>query len=160
MTAQSLMNKFSWYYKRPDLALKYLRIVYQGAINRIALLDVRRTGKTSFLLNDFYGVAIENGFVPVYANLWAEPDNPAKAILSAVSKTLQALQSDPASTLSNIAKSEVKKVEVGNTLLGKLAVEFDHKKIEAPSGSDLTQINVLLAELAAQCDDKAILIHR
>ncbi|MCJ8272732.1 MAG: hypothetical protein MJK04_25465 [Psychrosphaera sp.] len=152
------MKKVDWHFNRTDLALKYLRIVYQGAINRIALLDVRRTGKTSFLLKDFFPTALEQGFVPIYINLWSDPDNPALTIRTAIEKALTALSKNPKSTLSDIATTEVKKLEVGSSLFGKMAVEFSDKKAKAATQSDLIQISETLARLAAKCGDKAILI--
>jgi hypothetical protein len=152
------MKKVDWHFGRTDLALKYLKIVYQGAMNRIALLDVRRTGKTSFLLKDFFPTALEQGFVPIYVNLWSDPDNPALTILSAIEKTLATLQTNPKSTLRNIAKTEVKKVEVGSSVFGKVALEFSDKKANAATESNLIKISETLARLALECGDKAILI--
>ncbi|MFT4926901.1 MAG: hypothetical protein ACI8WB_003001, partial [Phenylobacterium sp.] len=153
-----MMKKLNWHFGRTELALKYLKIVYQGAINRIALLDVRRTGKKSFLLKDFFPTALDQGFTPIYINLWSDPDNPALTILSAIEKTLAALETNPKSVLKDIASTEVKKVEVGSSLFGKMALEFSDKKAAAASDSELIQISEVLARLAVKCGDKAILI--
>lgn len=152
------MKKVNWHFDRTELALKYLKIVYQGAINRIALLDVRRTGKTSFLLKDFFPAALAQEFIPVYINLWSDPDNPARTILSAIEKTLTTVQTNPISSLSDIANTEVKKIEVGSSVFGKMALEFSDKQAKTATASELNQISETLAQLAAQCGDRAILI--
>lgn len=152
------MKKIDWHFERKALATHYLKTVYQGAINRIALLDVRRTGKTSFLLKDLYPVALENGFVPVYINLWTESENPATLIVSSIEQTLRAYKDKSSNTLKDIANTQIKKVEVGNSLLGKVAMEFDAKRAVEASQSDLLAINSALAELVKHCGDKVLII--
>jgi len=152
------MKKIDWHYHRQALAHSYLKNVYQGSVGRIALLDVRRTGKTSFLLNDFFPEAINNGFIPIYVNLWLEPENPALAIISAIEKTLNVLKDSARSKLKSIANTEIKKIEVGNTLIGRIGVEFTKKNAVHPTQSQLLAINTGFANLAKQGDGKVVLI--
>lgn len=152
------MKRINWHFERKALAKDYLEVVYQGAINRIALLDVRRTGKTSFLLKDFYPVALENGFVPVYVNLWIDPANPAMAIVNAIKSALEALDDTTTGKLKKLANANIRKVEVGNSVMGKIGVDFSDKDVAAVTSSDLVVINALIEEFATKCDDKAVLI--
>jgi len=152
------MKKINWHYPREKLANEYLKIVYQGAINRIALLDVRRTGKTSFLLKDFFPEAIKNDFVPVYINLWLEPENPTLAIITALEQTLAVLAKESKNALLDIAKTQVTKIEFGNSFLGKVGVEFSDDKVIKATETQLSAINKNLARLVSQVGDKLILI--
>ncbi|CAH9049722.1 hypothetical protein PSECIP111951_00011 [Pseudoalteromonas holothuriae] len=152
------MKKVNWHFQRKDLAESYLQTVYQGAMSRIALLDVRRTGKTTFLLKDLYPIAIENGFIPVYINLWGEPESPTVAITQALNNTLSILDETLKSKLSELANSEVKKLEVGNNVFGKAIIEFSDKHAHKPSESELFKIGQLVEALFNKCGDKAIII--
>ena len=152
------MKKLNWHFERKSLAEDYLKIVYQGAINRIALLDVRRTGKTSFLLKDFFPVALKHKFVPIYINLWLDPVNPSTAIISSIRSTLDALDETSSVKLKNLAATNIRKIEVGNSLIGKLGVEFADSEVKTVNSSDLLEINTLIEKLVNKCGDKAILI--
>ncbi|WP_440056691.1 hypothetical protein ACSLBF_17575 (plasmid) [Pseudoalteromonas sp. T1lg65] len=153
-----MMKKINWHFQRQALAESYLQTVYQGAISRIALLDVRRTGKTTFLLKDLYPIAIENGFIPVYINLWGEPDNPTLAITQALNNTLIALNETVKGKLTELAKSEIKKLEVGNNVFGKATIEFSDKNALKPSESDLFKIGQFIEALFNKCGDKIVII--
>lgn len=152
------MKKVNWHFQRRALAESYLKTVYQGAMNRIALLDIRRTGKTTFLLKDLFPIALDNGFVPVYINLWAEPENPAMAITQALNNTLSALNHSLKGKLSEIASTEIRKLEVGNNVFGKATVEFSDKNAHKPSESELYKITQLLEVLFDKCADKGLII--
>jgi hypothetical protein len=110
------MKKVNWHFQRKALAESYLQTLYQGAVSRIALLDVRRTGKTTFLLKDLFPIALENGFVPIYINLWSEPDNPTLAITQNLNHALLVLDDKVTSKLREVANTEIKKLEVGNNV--------------------------------------------
>ncbi|OHU84348.1 MULTISPECIES: hypothetical protein [Pseudoalteromonas] len=152
------MKKINWHFQRKALAESYLQTVYQGAVSRIALLDVRRTGKTTFLLKDLYPIALDNGFIPVYVNLWGEPENPTLAITQALSSTLNVLNQSVKGKLSDIANSEIKKLEVGNNVFGKATIEFSDSNAHKPSQSELYKINQLVEALFNKCGDKALII--
>ncbi|NOU52314.1 hypothetical protein HG263_17430 [Pseudoalteromonas sp. JBTF-M23] len=152
------MKKVNWHFQRKTLAESYLQTVYQGAMSRIALLDVRRTGKTTFLLKDLYPIALENGFIPVYINLWGEPDSPTLAITQALNNTLNALNETVTGKLSELANSEIKKLEVGNNVFGKATIEFSDKNAHKPSESELFKIGQLVEALFNKCGDKALII--
>lgn len=152
------MQKVNWHFSRQALAHDYLKTVYQGAVNRIALLDVRRTGKTSFLLKDFFPEALDNGFTPVYVNLWLEPENPALSIVSAIEQTISVVRQGKTSTLTNIAQTQIQKLEIGNSLLGKVALDFSPSNATPANQNLLTAINTSLADLVSLAGDKIVLI--
>jgi len=152
------MKKVNWHFQRKALAESYLKTVYQGAVSRIALLDVRRTGKTTFLLKDLFPIALDNGFVPVYINLWAEPEDPALAITQALSSTLSVVNESFKGKLSEIARTEVRKLEVGNNVFGKATIEFSDKKAHKPSESELYKITQLVEALFNKCGEKGLII--
>lgn len=152
------MKKVNWHFQRRDLAESYLRTVYQGAVSRIALLDVRRTGKTTFLLKDLYPIALENDFIPIYINLWAEPENPALAITHALNQAISLFNENLTGRLKDIATSEIKKLEVGNNLFGKAAIEFSDKAVKKVQDSELHKINELMKTLFSLWGDKVLII--
>jgi hypothetical protein len=76
-----MMKKVNWHFSRTDLALKYLKIVYQGAINRIARCT--QDWQNIIFTKKFLSDSIRARFIPIYINLWSDPDNPALTILSA-----------------------------------------------------------------------------
>lgn len=152
------MKKVNWHYKRHELARSYLQTLYQGAVSRIALLDVRRTGKTTFLLKDLFPIALKNDFAPVYINLWSEPENPVLAINLGLQSALSALANNAKGKLRDIASAEIKKLEVGNNVFGKASIEFSEASANKPRKSELYQITQLIEALHRQCGDKALLI--
>jgi hypothetical protein len=152
------MKKVNWHFQRKALAESYLQTLYQGAVSRIALLDVRRTGKTTFLLKDLFPIALENGFVPIYINLWSEPDNPTLAITQNLNHALLVLDDKVTSKLREVANTEIKKLEVGNNVFGKATIEFSDKRSHQPSQSELYKIGQLVATLFEKCGDKSVII--
>lgn len=90
---------------RPRLAAQMAQQLLQpGALDEafrsgLFLSGLRRTGKTTFLLNDLIPSLEKAGALVIYVDLWSDPQvSPAKLVHAAVRETLQALAS-PASSL-------------------------------------------------------------
>ena len=98
------MKTVEWHFSRTELADIYLRNVGLGPIARMAMLGVRRIGKTAFLLNDLGPRAIELGFYPVYINMWANLAAPQEHILNMLDEYLHALQTDTKVSVANLLK--------------------------------------------------------
>ncbi|NIB43485.1 hypothetical protein HBA55_28005 [Pseudomaricurvus alkylphenolicus] len=136
-------SPIDWHYARPELAQTYLTSVTQGIMTRMALLGVRRVGKTEFLLRDFCPVALDNGYLPIYMNLWSEPEQPHLTVLQALQSTLAAEGTDK---IKQVLSTEVRKLELGNSLLGKVGMEFAGSA-EKASSQELLTIGTCIAEL-------------
>jgi diguanylate cyclase (GGDEF)-like protein len=101
-----------WHFARPQLAQSYLDMLTKGAGDPIALQCPRRWGKTTFLLNEMSGVAIDRGFLCVYIDVWQNRSD----VLSAINYGLQEAIDDlevPNSTVARRLKTTVKKVGAG-----------------------------------------------
>lgn len=149
------MSDINWHYPRKDLAKRYLDGVTSGIMNRIALLGVRRVGKTEFLLHDLYPLAMKAGYLPIYINLWASPEAPHEAIANALQKALSS--KGERSALVSVLSAEIRKLEVGNNTFGKLGMEFDGKAPAIPA-SDLIAIADLLEQLVTNKKLKPLLM--
>ncbi|GGO76730.1 hypothetical protein GCM10011348_04630 [Marinobacterium nitratireducens] len=149
------MSVIDWHYPRRELAERYLQGVTQGIMNRIALLGVRRVGKTEFLLRDFCPLALEQGYLPIYANLWASPEHPHETIIEALKAALSGLKDRK--RIKSVLASEVKKLEVGNSLIGKMGFEFNSPlPIIAPGV--LTHVGQLLSQLVETPNCRPLLV--
>lgn len=150
------MQKIDWHYSRTPLALQYLESLYQGPLNKITLLDVRRTGKTMFLLNDMHDVALENGFLPIYVNLWQNTDDPTGNIIRELSLVLESGDDD--SAIANRRRMHLTKVEVGNRALGKMVFEQDNQQAIEATADQLQTLKVLIEDVIDKYGDKVLLM--
>lgn len=98
-------------FPRPEIAARMTQqLLHPGALEEafrsgLFLSGLRRTGKTTFLLNDLIPALEQAGALVIYIDLWSDPQaSPAKLVHGAVRKTLQALES-PASTLMQKLKA-------------------------------------------------------
>ena len=71
-------------YRRPELAAQMVRpllnpgVLDEGLRSGLFLSGLRRTGKTTFLLNDLIPALEEAGALVVYVDLWSDTQtNPA-----------------------------------------------------------------------------------
>lgn len=149
------MSRIDWHYPRRDLAKRYLTGVTQGMMNRIALLGVRRVGKTEFLLRDLCPLALEEGYLPVYINLWASPEYPHETVIAALQTALTGRKDKR--RIRDALSNEVKKLEVGNSLIGKLGFEFEGAVATIEPGV-LTRIGQLVQQLVDTPNVKPLLI--
>lgn len=150
------MKKIDWHYPRKELAQRYLESLYSGPLNKITLLDVRRTGKTTFLLNDMFDVALENGFVPLYVNLWQNPDDPTQSIIDAFDLVINANDIDV--SVSRSRELNLKKVEVGNSMFGKATFESDPVSVVSSTPQQLQQISTLVRQVISAYGDKVLIM--
>jgi len=95
--------------RRPQLAQSYLALLRAQPGRPIALFAPRRVGKTYFLDGDLAPAAQNEGFLPVYADLWLNRAAPLGAINHALEEALDDV-SVPKSAAGKIAKTPVKKL--------------------------------------------------
>ena len=146
------MKPINWYFNRAALADNYLKSVGLGPIPRIALLGVRRIGKTAFLLNDVAPKAIESGFFPVYINMWANLSAPQEHILNTLNDYINIQKSGSVGSISALLSSEVKKLDIN---LGIIKASVDTNVPAKPVGtSNIEEINRLLKKLVKLTADK------
>lgn len=142
------MKKINWYFERKDLAQRYLEHIGLGPISRIAILGVRRIGKTAFLLNDVAPRSIELGFYPVYINMWADLSSPQDEIIYTLQNYIAAFESghvDNLNSVSQLLKSEVRKLDIN---LGLIKASIDTSTpIKSVTKSQITEINKLIKTL-------------
>lgn len=152
------MKPLDWHYKRPELAEGYLKQVGLGPVFRIALLGVRRIGKTAFLIKDIIPKAEELGFHPVYINMWDNRDAPHETIISKLNDHIKALSSSSKESIKQLMKSEVTKFEI-NAGVAKATIDTSTVKPQLVSPSHVTQISDALIRLNKLSDaaDKRLL---
>ena len=152
------MKPLDWHYKRPKLAEGYLKQVGLGPVFRIALLGVRRIGKTAFLIKDIIPKAEELGFHPVYINMWDNRDAPHETIISKLNDHIKALSSSSKESIKQLMKSEVTKFEI-NAGVAKATIDTSTVKPQLVSPSHVTQISDALIRLNKLADaaDKRLL---
>ncbi|MFT4926528.1 MAG: hypothetical protein ACI8WB_002626 [Phenylobacterium sp.] len=153
------MKPVNWYFNRATLAENYLKSVGLSPIPRIALLGVRRIGKTAFLLNDIAPKAIELGFFPVYVNMWANLSAPQEHILNTFNDYIDSQKSGIAGSVSELLSSEVKKLDINLGII-KASVDTSIPAKPVPT-SQIEEINHLLKKLvnlAAEKDQRLLFI--
>src|SRR4051812_46351726 len=105
-------------YCRPELAeqmagqLLHPGVLDEGLRSGLFLSGLRRTGKTTFLINDLIPALEGAGALVIYVDLWTDPRaNPATLVQGAITKTLAELAT-PASKLLQKLKA-ITGVDVG-----------------------------------------------
>jgi hypothetical protein len=105
-------------YRRPELAAQMARqllapgVLDEGLRSGLFLSGLRRTGKTTFLLNDLIPALEAAGALVIYVDLWSDTQtSPAALVLAAVRKTLSELQTPSSSVLRKLQR--VSGVDVG-----------------------------------------------
>lgn len=152
------MKPLDWHYKRPALAERYLMQVGLGPVFRVALLGVRRIGKTAFLIKDIIPKAEELNFHPVYINMWDNKEAPHETIISRLNDHISALASSSKESVKSLFKSEVSKFEI-NAGVAKATIDTASVKPKLVSPSHITQISDALIKLnqLAEAADKRLL---
>ena len=56
-----------WHFPRRDDAGKIIGTLNVGLVSAVAIIEPRRPGKTTFLLDDLQPTALEAGMLPIYA---------------------------------------------------------------------------------------------
>jgi len=144
-------------YRRPELAAQMAKqllhpgVLDEGLRSGLFLSGLRRTGKTTFLLNDLIPALEEAGALVIYVDLWSDTQtSPAALVLSAVKKTLTELQTPASSLLQKLKR-------VGGADLGAFGFKFGFKldSVGAEGGTTLAQA---LAEVVDQAKTDVVLI--
>ncbi|SHO57467.1 ATP-binding protein [Vibrio quintilis] len=138
------MKPINWHYPRAELAQQYLTTIGRGPVSRLALLGVRRIGKTAFLLHDVCEQAIALKFLPVYINLWDNPDAPQDVIIHTLQRYLASLDEKGLESVRELLASEVTKLEVN---FGIIQLSADMQPSPSVPASALTLIGNLFRRL-------------
>lgn len=98
-------------YRRPALAAQMAKqllnpgVLDEGLRSGLFLSGLRRTGKTTFLLNDLIPALEEAQALVIYVDLWSDTQtSPAALVLAAVRKTLADLQTPASSILRTLKR--------------------------------------------------------
>lgn len=144
-------------YRRPDLAAQMAKqllhpgVLDEGLRSGLFLSGLRRTGKTTFLVNDLIPALEEAGALVIYVDLWSDTQSsPATLVLAAVKKALAELQTPASSALKRLKR-------VSGVDLGVLSFKFGFKldSLGTPGGTTLAQA---LREVVDQAKTDVVLI--
>ena len=144
-------------YRRPELAAQMARqllnpgVLDEGLRSGLFLSGLRRTGKTTFLLNDLIPALEEAGAIVIYADLWSDTQtSPAVLVLAAIRKTLAELQSPTSSILQKLKR-------VGGADASAFGFKFGFKldSVGAAGGPTLAQA---LTDVVDQAKTNVVLI--
>ncbi|HDS1778876.1 TPA: hypothetical protein QEM49_003404 [Pseudomonas putida] len=102
----------------------------------------RRTGKSTFLNNDFIPECVQRGWLPVYVDLWSDRDAaPAQLISGAIGAALARFEGALARTAK---KAGVDKINLLRTL------SWDFTRPQLPAGTTLAQALAVLHQVSGQ----------
>lgn len=144
-------------YGRPQLAAQMAEqllrpgVLDEGLRSGLFLSGLRRTGKTTFLLNDLIPALERAGALVVYVDLWSDTrTSPAALTLTAVKKTLAELQTPASRLLQKLQR-------VGSADVGDFGFKFGFKldSVGAEGGTTLAQA---LMEVVDQVKTDVVLI--
>ncbi len=80
-------------------------VLDEGLRSGLFLSGRRRTGKTTFLLNDLIPALAEAGALVIYVDLWSDTQtNPAVLVLTAIKETLAELQTPASNILQKLKR--------------------------------------------------------
>lgn len=145
----------NWYFKRTELAEKYLKIFEVGISSNLAIIAPRRKGKTLFVLQDISELAWGEKFFPIYASLWQNINSPHEGIILALEEAVEALNKK--TSLTRLFNTKIKKTSVGNELIGKMEIEFANEPQEA-TNSEVTRIDQLLTTIQKKAKNRTVLL--
>jgi len=144
-------------YRRSSLAAQMARqllapgVLDEGLRSGLFLSGLRRTGKTTFLLNDLIPTLEDAGAVVIYVDLWSNTQtSPAALVLAAVGKALAELQAPASKMLQKLQR-------VGGAELGAFGFKFGFKldSLGTEGGTTLAQA---LTEVVDQAKTNVVLI--
>ncbi|WP_176508630.1 MULTISPECIES: hypothetical protein [Pseudomonas] len=102
----------------------------------------RRTGKSTFLNNDFIPECVQRGWLPVYVDLWSDRDAaPADLISGAIGSALGGFESALAKAAK---KAGIDKINLLRTL------SWDFTRPQLPAGTTLAQALAVLHQVSGQ----------
>ncbi|MET3135253.1 hypothetical protein AAKU55_005561 [Oxalobacteraceae bacterium GrIS 1.11] len=144
-------------FPRTELATQMAKqLIHPGALDEglrsgLFLSGLRRTGKTTFLLNDLIPALEREGAIVIYVDLWSNTGaNPALLVHSAIRKTMDELQTAGSSLLAKLAR-------VSGVDAGAFGFKFGFKleKVGEAGGVTLAQA---LTDLVDQAKTDVVLI--
>ncbi|AQV97233.1 ATPase [Cupriavidus necator] len=144
-------------YRRPALADQMARqllhpgVLDEGLRSGLFLSGLRRTGKTTFLINDLVPALEADGAIVIYVDLWSDTQrSPAALILAAVKRTLTELERPGSNALKHLKR-------VSSADVGALGFKFGFKldSVGEPGGATLAQV---LAEVVDKAKTNVVLI--
>lgn len=144
-------------YRRPALAAQMARqllhpgVLDEGLRSGLFLSGLRRTGKTTFLLNDLVPALEADGAIVIYVDLWSDTQrSPAALILAAVKRTLADLEQPGSAALKHLKR-------VAGADIGGFGFKFGFKldSVGEPGGATLAQA---LAEVVDKAKTNVVLI--
>ncbi|WP_432262231.1 AAA family ATPase [Cupriavidus sp. TMH.W2] len=144
-------------YRRPALADQMARqllhpgVLDEGLRSGLFLSGLRRTGKTTFLINDLVPALEADGAIVIYVDLWSDTQrSPAALILAAVKRTLTELERPGSNALKHLKR-------VSGADVGALGFKFGFKldSVGEPGGATLAQV---LAEVVDKAKTNVVLI--
>jgi hypothetical protein len=150
-------NALTSIYRRPALATQMAQqllnpgVLDEGLRSGLFLSGLRRTGKTTFLINDLIPALEVAGALVIYVDLWSDTQtSPAVLVLAAVKKTLAELQTPASSILDKLKR-------VGGADVGAFGFKFGFKldSVGAVGGPTLAQA---LTEVVDQAKTDLVLI--
>ncbi len=131
-----------WHYSRHELAQRYIDTFGLGLESARGIFAKRRMGKTEFLKMDLIPAAEQAGYLTAYANLWDNKDNPAAALIEALSL---AIEPQGLNRLWQSLSPPVKKVKVGAKVAGLAAGEVEAELAEATNSANTALSTVMRA---------------
>ncbi|MGH8790946.1 MAG: aspartate/glutamate racemase family protein [Cupriavidus necator] len=126
-------------------------VLDEGLRSGLFLSGLRRTGKTTFLINDLVPALEAGGAIVIYVDLWSDIQrSPAALILAAVKRTLTELERPGSNALKHLKR-------VSGADLGALGFKFGFKldSVGEPGGATLAQA---LAEVVDKAKTNVVLI--
>lgn len=144
-------------FPRTELAAQMAKqLIHPGALDEglrsgLFLSGLRRTGKTTFLLNDLIPALEHEGAIVIYVDLWSNTEaNPAVLAHAAIRKTMDELQTAGSNILTRFAR-------VSGVDAGAFGFKFGFKldKVGEPGGVTLAQA---LTDLVDQAKTDVVLI--
>ncbi len=147
-----------WHFPRPDDAARIVGTLQVGLVSAVAIIEPRRRGKTTFLLEDLIPAALAAGMLPIYINL-AATSGELEPFLAATIKAAVTQATGTMASLKALGKSRIKKIS-GKASLTSVEVggEFELDTAAAPGA-----LARVFADLAALQRDVVILldeVHR
>jgi hypothetical protein len=128
-----------WHYPRQELARRYLAAFDIGLESARGIFAKRRMGKTEFLNKDLIPAAKKADYLTAYANLWESRDNPAQALIAAVSL---ALEPEGIGKLLRRFNPPIKKIKASGKMAGVVEGGVEAELVDASmvAGSALADV--------------------
>jgi hypothetical protein len=144
-------------FHRTELATRMAQqLIHPGALDEglrsgLFISGLRRTGKTTYLLNDLIPALEHTGAIVIYVDLWSNTEaNPAVLIRNAIRNTMDELQTIGSGILKKLAT-------VSGSDVGAFGFKFGFKldRVGKPGGATLAQA---LLDLVDQAKTDVVLI--